>query len=280
MSFTFFTLGGRQFWEDIFICKKWRIQRNYLTKRCRLLDSWDIRRATGTFDECLQSFEKNIRIFQLSKPKEKAIIMIHGLCGNKNQFNRMSKLYESMGFEVAAVNYPSTRKNITNLILQFDFLLNNLNAQEISFIAFGSGGLILRKLLAKQSLWKKRIKINKIIMIDTPNRGYRLWEKLAKYKIFCLLLGPILNDFDSRQISTLPQLPKESDFAIITTNNRFADVLKTILPQNLKILFPQIGDSFLPNARDLCYIKTWHANPLNDSVVMLKCKRFFANGKF
>lgn len=280
MSFTFFTLGGRQFWEDIFICKKWRIQRNFLTKKCRLLDSWDIRRATGTFDECLQSFEKSIKIFQLSKPKEKAVIMIHGLCGNKNQFNQISKLYESMGYEVIAVNYPSTRKNIANLIPQFDFLLNNLSAQEISFIAFGAGGLILRKLLSGTSLWIRKIKLHKIIMIDTPNRGYKLWEKLSNYRIFRFLLGPMLSDFDSRKISTLPLLPKESVFAIITTNNRFADLLKAALPKNFRSLFPQIGDSFLPNAQDLCYIKTWRSNPLCDRNVISKCKKFFVNGKF
>lgn len=281
MSFTFFTLGGRQFWEDMFICKKWRIQRNLFTKNYRLLDNWDIRRATGTFDECLQCFEKAIKIFQLSSPKNKAMVFIHGLCGNKNQFNKITGIYESLGYEIVAVNYPSTRKKCDNLMMQFDFLLNSLEGiTEISFITLGSGGLLLRKLLTSTARWRKKLKINKIIMINPPNRGCRLWEKLANYKCCRFVFGPILGDFESHTIAAWPQIPESIDFGIINASNKIINLIKKLLPQRWAVYFPQIGDSFLPGNRDMCFIKTWHFNPLYEKSVIQKCKNFFVKDKF
>ena len=67
MRFDFFTLGGSQFWEDVFFYQKWRIQRNYKTKQYRLLDNWDIRRAEGRFENCRRAFLKYIEVFQLSR---------------------------------------------------------------------------------------------------------------------------------------------------------------------------------------------------------------------
>lgn len=281
MGFTFFTLGGRQFWEDLFVCKKWRIQRNLFTKNCRLLDNWDIKRATGTFDECLQQFEKCIKVFQLSTPKTKAAILIHGLFGNKNQFNQIAKIYESLGYEIIAVNYPSTRKRFAELIPQFDFLLNSLeNTKEVSFLTMGSGAILLRTLLAHSALWRKKLKINKIIMINAPNRGFRLWEKLVNHKCCRFVFGPALTDFESHTVATWPQIPESTEFAILNTDNRITAVIKQLLPQKWKFYFPQLGDSFLPGYRDMCFIKTWHLNPLNDKQVIQKCKNFLLNGRF
>ena len=61
MKFNFFTFGGSVFWEDVFFYQKWRIQRNCCTKKYRLLDSWDIRRASGTFEDCQKAFIKYIQ---------------------------------------------------------------------------------------------------------------------------------------------------------------------------------------------------------------------------
>ena len=120
MAFTFFTLGGRQFWEDIYVYQKWRIQRNCITKHYRLLDNWDIRRAGGSFEQCSRALTRCAEIFQLTPPKTKAVVLLHELAGNKNQFNQMVKMAESAGFSAIAVNYPSTRKELRAHIRQLE----------------------------------------------------------------------------------------------------------------------------------------------------------------
>lgn len=98
---------------------------------------------------------------------------------------------ESAGFSAIAVNYPSTRKELRAHVRQLELLLNSLEyVKEVSFITAGIGGLLVRLLLAADSQWKKKIKTGRIVQIDPPNRGFRLWERLSDSKIAALFLGP------------------------------------------------------------------------------------------
>ena len=281
MAFTFFTLGGRQLWEDVFFSQKWRIQRNCITKRYRLLDSWDIRRAAGSFEDCRQAFTRCSKIFQLPPTREKAVVMLHGLGGNKNQFNQMAKMAETITAVPIAVNYPSTRKDIDAHLRQIDFLLNNLEGiKEISFISDGIGGLLVRKLLSADSPWQKKIKISRVIQINPPNRGYRLWERLADSKIATAILGPMIKLGDSHRAAKFSRFPEKIEFGIINTHNRIGSLIRRILPKSWEQLLPQIGDSFLPGAKDITDIKIWRINSAADQHTIRCCKNFLRNGKF
>ena len=88
MAFCFFTMGGKQFWEDFLFYQKWRIQRHWRTKKYRLLDKWDICRATGTFEECRTSLVKMIEAYEIKRQSGKLVILIHGLGESKNVFVR------------------------------------------------------------------------------------------------------------------------------------------------------------------------------------------------
>ena len=106
MRFDFFTLGGSQFWEDVFFYQKWRIQRNYKTKQYRLLDNWDIRRAEGRFENCRRAFLKYIEVFQLSRQKGHMVIMLHGLGESKNIFKPLWREALKNGYQPCAVCLP------------------------------------------------------------------------------------------------------------------------------------------------------------------------------
>ena len=280
MNFSFFTLGGRRFWADVFIYKKWRIQQSVFSQHCRLLDPWDIRRASGSLNDCKHAFEKYAKIFQIPLPKEKAIIFIHGLVGNKNQFSKMAKAFESAGYESVCINYPSTRKNMEDITNQFDAVLNNLiNTKEIFFITDGIGGLILQRVFASSASWKKRLNIRKIIQINSPNRGYKLWEKLSDNRFALFFFGPLLRNFNKKPSNLWKKVPESVDFAIIRTENRFFAFLESIFPTSWKFIFPQIGDSFLAGTKNLLSIKTWRTNPLNDVKTIRACRNFIEKNK-
>ena len=112
MKSDFFTFGGGHAWEDVFFYQKWRIQRNYTSKKCRLLDNWDIRRHEGTFEECRKAFIKYIEAYELARQKGHMVIMIPGLGESKNVFKPLWREVLKDRFMVAAVNYPSTQKRI------------------------------------------------------------------------------------------------------------------------------------------------------------------------
>ena len=107
MKFNFFTFGGAFFWEDVFFYQKWRIQRHCGTKTYRLLDSWDIRRASGTFEECQKAFIKYIDRYEITKQQGKLIVLLHGYLDGKNIFKPLWRKLVLTNATVAAINYPS-----------------------------------------------------------------------------------------------------------------------------------------------------------------------------
>ncbi len=281
MTFVFFTLGGRQLWEDVFYYQKWRIQRNCLTKHYRLLDNWDIRRASGSFAECQRAFERCRNIFQLTPPVERGVLLLHGLGGNKNQFRRMARNLEAAGLTVIAVNYPSTRKSLQGHVRQLEALLLNLpDIHELSFISAGIGGLLVRLLLSNDSPWRQNIKIGKVIQINPPNRGYPLWEKWEDNPLAKLIFGASIRAGNAKYAAKIPTFQKDIDFGIINTHNRPGEMLQEALPTAVRRLFPRSADSYLPGMKDVAEIRTWHANPLADKETILACRNFLRTGKF
>lgn len=279
MSFTFFTLGGQQFWEDVLFFQKWRIQKNCFTKKYRLLDNWDIRRASGSFDNCLRILNRYIDVFQIKPLTSKAVIMIHGLLGNKNNFKKMSQAFESSKFLPIAINYPSTRKNINEHVNQLNTFLNNLSyVTEISFVTQGVGGIILRKLLNKKDIWQKNIHIKRIVQINPPNRGRTFWEKLANHKIFAFIFGPILDEVSPNKIKNIPAFPDKTDFAIIISHNRIVTFIADLLPKSLQYLFHHSKDSYMMGMKDFTETISWNINPLNDQKNIQACLNFILSG--
>ena len=281
MTFTFFTFGGCQLWEDVFFSSKWRIQRNCLTKHYRLLDNWNIRRASGTYEECSRAFNRYAKVFQLPLHKSRAVIMLHGLTGYKEQFNKIAQMCEAQNMTAISLNYPSTRKSMKSHVRQLSFFMDNLkNVNEVCFITKGIGGLIIRKLLSTDGKWKKRIKISKVIQINPINQGYALWECFSQSKFITFLFGELLSYGKKENAKKIPTFPSSIEFGIINTNNRLWNAIRSILPKKLDKFLFKMSDSFLPNASDIKYIQTWRINQLNSKKLILFCKNFLRCGKF
>lgn len=276
----FFTFGGSQFWEDVFFYQKWRIQRNHKTKEFRLLDPWDIRRYEGGFEECRQAFVRYISIYQLPRQKGHMIIMLHGFGDSKNIFKPMWRAALKDNYLAAAVNYPSTQKNLDGFVKQLNFFLNHLeDVQEVSFISLGIGGIILRKLLASKEPWVKNLKINRAVLVCPPNQGSALLTKLATIKFFRNILGPACADFDPKNASEWDKLRLKTDIGVIYTQRRGKGILR-FLPQSFDKYFYVADVAKFRGEKDCCYIKNFSLNPFKNKRIVNACLRFLKNGKF
>lgn len=279
MRFDFFTLGGSQFWEDVFFYQKWRIQRNYKTKQYRLLDNWDIRRAEGNFENCRRAFLKYIEVFQLARQKGHMVIMLHGLGESKNIFKPLWRQVTQNGYMAAAVNYPSTRKRIDGHLRQLDFFMNHLeDVQEVSFVTHGIGGLILRKLLALDSPWQHRLKVRRIIEVNPPNQGSAFLCLLGKYRFFQWLLGPILKDLTPAAAEKIPLFENPQQIGIINCASPL---------QKMSFLFPggwrkalNNNEAKLNGVKQIITIKTMRPNPFKNEEIVKRCVKFLNQGKF
>ena len=281
MKFDFFTFGGSQLWEDIFFYQKWRIQRHFETKKCRLLDPWDIQRQSGTFDECSKAFYKYIEIYELPRQKGHMIVMIHGLFDSKNIFKPLWRAALANKFCAAAVNYPSSQKSLDAHVSQFEMFLNNLvDINEVSFVTKGVGALILRELLNRQNMeWRKKIKINRIVEIAPPNQGSKLFAKLCNFKLANLVFGPMLKDATPKKVAYLPDINKSIEIGIISCGTPIINLIE-LLPSDYKNKLYAENESFIEDAKDFIKIKNWHFNPLKNKEIINNTIAFIKNGCF
>ena len=222
MQFNFFSLGGGQFWADVFFYQKWRIQRNCVSKSYRLLDPWDIVRHKGSFESCRKVFVEFIDIYELPRQKGSMIVMLHGFGQTKNVFKPLWRKALERKFMAAAINYPSMQEKSESHIRQMIFFLNNLeDVSEVSFISYGEGSLLLNMLLSIPAPWKNKLKIGRIVQIAPKEKSSQWQSFLQRFRLSRWICGPMLEELSDEGIAKIPTLPEkfECGKVYITKNN-------------------------------------------------------------
>ena len=280
MGFEFFTFGGSQFWADVFFYQKWRIQRNCVSKSYRLLDSWDIVRHRGTFEECRKAFVNYIDIYELPRQSGPMIVMLHGFGENKNIFKPLWRKALDRGYMAAAVNYPSMQCNIESHVRQLIFLLNNMeDTEEVSFVSSGVGGILLRKLFSINAPWQQKLRIGRIVQVCPPNHGCRLIHKLSRNPLTRWIFGPMTEELSEENIAKIPGFPPEVEVGIIycrITNKGFY----AWLPKQIRKLLPDKNESKLAGATDFIEISNSQRNVFKNRSVVSAVMNFIDLGRF
>lgn len=280
MNFTFFTYGGTQFWEDVFFYQKWRIQRHYRSKKYRLLDNWDIQRASGSFEDCRKAFVKFIEVYEIPRQSGELIILLHGLGETKSVFRNLWRQLTAQGYNVAAINYPSTRKPMKYHIRQLEFFLTHCeDINKVSFITKGAGCLLLRMLIANTYGWQENFKINKIINVNPINRGSDLFDILSRYRALNFILGPMLKESTPQKAQSISKLPSETHLGLIFCET-WRDKIFSPIVERLKGL-PLSSETRESNfSEEIVKIKNTYYNVFNNPEVVNACINFLNSGKF
>jgi len=278
MKFDFFTFGGSVFWEDVFFYQKWRIQRHCLTKKYRLLDSWDIRRESGSFEACQKAFIKYIDSYEITKQQGKMVILLHGYMDSKNIFKQLWRKLILTNSTVAALNYPSLFRSSLAVAHQILFFLNHVeDITEVSFVTKGCGNLVLQRLFnlpPETQIFLTKIRIGNIVEINPVVKESLLCLFLEKYKIFRFLLGPMIKDFTYNELKNLPSLPKQLNVLRIFYESKISSFLRRILI-HLHFL---IDDTSAVSANTVS-IKGKNRNVLKNEQVLNYTVKFIKNGK-
>ncbi|WP_020590745.1 esterase/lipase family protein [Kiloniella laminariae] len=214
------TLGGKQFWLDEYVFAGWRIQSNLYSGHCRLLNPDDERLAWGSYENCEQAFgaiRKEQKILQphLSGTGEKhLVVMVHGITRSGDTFDHMRKPFEALGYEVAAITYPSTRAFIVEHAQQLARLLGRRpDIERVSFVTHSMGGLVVRYLLARAKEWGLDLKLGRVVMIAPPNQGSAIAQWMRDYSYYRLIYGKSGQELVPQMVSQIP-IP-DCDVAVI-----------------------------------------------------------------
>ena len=278
MNFDFFTFGGALFWEDVFFYQKWRIQRHCLTKKYRLLDSWDIRRASGSFESCQNEFIKQLKCHEITKQNKHLIILLHGYMDGKNIFKKLWRKLVLTNSTVAAINYPSWFRSSIASANQLLFFLNHMkDIEEVSFVTKGSGNLVLRQMLnlpLDQHLYQKNVRIRSIVEINPVLKGNLLCDFVNQFKILKFLCGPMISDMTEKKMKNLPGIPATIKSLIIFSKSSLDIIIDNILKK-----YNLLSDEPLVVKQKHIYLNRKNIKVLHNESVLNCVVKFIINGK-
>lgn len=278
MHFDFFTYGGSIFWEDVFFYQRWRIQRHCFSKKYRLLDPWDIRRAYGSFQVCQKKFIKYIECYEIPKQQGNMVVLLHGYLEGKNIFKPLWRKLLLTNFVVAAINYPSLFKSGLESAHQILFFLNHLtDIHKVSFVTNGCSNIILQKLFnLPDNLqdFRKNMRIGNIVLINPITKGHLICDFLFKFKIFRFILGPMLTDFTTKRMKSLPGLPAQFTILRIHANTKLSHIFNRLFKMNS---FDKTAKKDF-NKNDI-YLKSASFKILENPEVLNFTVKFINNGK-
>ena len=278
MKFNFFTFGGAFFWEDVFFYQNWRIQRHCGTKTYRLLDSWDIRRASGTFEECQKAFIKYIDRYEITKQQGKLIVLLHGYLDGKNIFKPLWRKLVLTNATVAAINYPSLFRSSLASAYQLLFFLNHMeDITEVSFVTKGAGNLILRQTLnlpPELQIFQEKMRIRNIVEINPVIKSSFLCDLLSKFRIFRLIGGPMLEEMTEKKLKNLPSLPNRLNSLKIFSDSKISKIISRI---SACCHFPARENLY--RKKDAVFIDGTNFQPLKNEKVLNCTVKFINNGK-
>lgn len=274
------TLGGRQFWADVYLYAGWRIQENVLTGHARLIDPGDARHAWGRYRHCHDVFREIRRAGRMAPAGRDLVLLLHGLGRTKGSLARLAAALGAAGYEVAGLSYPSTRRGIAGHADRLARLLDALEGtQRVSFVTHSLGAMVVREALSRAGDWRRRIAVNAAVIIAPPNRGSLLAERLTRMAPLAWLAGPSVRDLTGGAAAKLPAPPVP--FAVIAGARGTATGYNPLLPGDDDGVLA-VAETRLDGARDCLVVHQIHTYLANHPetiaavLAFLKYHRFAA----
>ena len=214
------TMGGRQFWSDVWIGGGARIQRNVWTGHHRTLDAANRRIVFGSRPVCLTSARKMVSGRQSmardirSSRQATLIVFLHGLYQSRKSLQRLENRLACLGWSTMAIGYPSAVASIQDHAGQVNRLLDQTHGySRIIFVGHSLGGLVARAALADPGGWHARMTVAGLIQLGTPNQGAQLASWLRRRRVIRKFLTTPVRELSTR--ITLPEPHREIPVMVI-----------------------------------------------------------------
>lgn len=287
------TLGGPFTFSDEMVYQGWRIQKHAIIGHHRLIDPDNVRHARGSFEHCLEEFEK-IKVEKNIPPMSKdVVIVLHGLGAFRQYMEPLSEYLRQEGnLTVVNVGYPSTMADIGEHAQTLTNVIKNLEGVEsVSFVAHSMGNIVIRHCLNDLASLppseQPEITYKRFVMIAPPNNGAEITEELKKKglgRVAEMVAGDAvkqLNPDDPAGWPTLaPRLATPTfEFGILVGGRGDDEGYLDTIPGDDDMLL-SIATSKLAGARDFAQVKGVHQTLPKQDQIQSYTLRFLETGAF
>ncbi len=271
------TLGGRQFWGDVFFLRGYRIQQNVFTGHHRLLDANDRRYASGTLEQCHATLKAIREAKGLQPDSGHVVIFLHGLGRSSKSLSPIMKGLKDKSLTPVPFEYPSTRVSLADCAAYLSRVIASLDhAERISFVVHSMGGLVVRRYLQDH----KDARHHRFVMMGTPNRGADLADMLHSNFLFKAVYGPAGQELVSKEDGTIASLPTpDFPFGVIAGGKGDEAGYNKILKGDNDGTVT-VDSTRLDGASDFMVVPRLHSFLMNDPVVIEAVNCFLDTGRF
>jgi pimeloyl-ACP methyl ester carboxylesterase len=279
------TLGGRQFWADELFFHDWHIQRNVFTGHYRLLDGSNVRRAWGSYDECVAKLDDVKRRQNLPAMQGPAVIVLHGLFRNPSSMRHMaSYLRETGGYTVFNVAYPTTRGSVADHAAGLAKVIRGLEGiDELNFVCHSLGNLVVRHYLADhtddEAGRAPDPRIKRMVMLGPPNQGAQMAEAFADVRLFHMVAGTSASQIARwKELESRLTIPR-CQFGILAGGRGGAGGYNPLLNGDNDFVV-SVESTRLAGATDFAVLPVVHTLMMDDAKVQEYTLRFLRHGHF
>ncbi|MEM9880562.1 MAG: alpha/beta hydrolase [Pseudomonadota bacterium] len=209
LKFRPYTLGGAQFWADVYWRANWRIQRNASAENYRLLDPKNRLVDEGTLAHCHDA------LLAEAPPDnpQRLILMLHGLLATWRFLAPCRRYFAARGLDCALINYPSTRADLDTHGKRLARLIADMpEVTRLDAVTHSMGGLVLANAVS-QPIWPAPNPLRKVVMIAPPLRGAAMARMFAQVKLLHPIVGPPLTFLQTGEGA--PELPEDIDLMVV-----------------------------------------------------------------
>lgn len=188
------TLGGIYFWTDFRWWFGWRLQHNPATNRWRVVDARNIRRVSGSFEECDLEFNRIIHDGPAKQAPEHIVVLLHGLLRSSHSMDPLARMIEATTTATPiSFAYASGKASIADHASALRHWIESLpGSSKISFVAHSLGNIVIRRSIHDWNTDDSQgilHRLSKIVMLGPPNQGSQFARRLARIGLFETLTG-------------------------------------------------------------------------------------------
>lgn len=280
------TMGGQQFWTDVYFEGGWHIQQNPMTNHHRLLDPQDVRHAWGTMEQCESVLSAKRANGEVLPYQGRVVILLHGLNRTHSSMEAMAKTLRSdHGFQTINFQYASSRRMVQDHAGDLARVIDGLgpDVSEIYFVAHSMGNLVIRNYLhQRQNVAEGHSldpRLTRMVMLGPPNQGSQLARLFRHNLTFRAVAGVSGQQLakswgELSEELAIPHFP----FAIIAGGGETGNLFERAVFDGPSDLVVSVNETKLEGAALHLQLPVAHTFMMEDPKVMNIAAQFLSTG--
>ena len=207
------------------------------------------------------------------------VVLLHGLARTSGSMKGLESHFESNGYRVTNIDYPSRHESVEELSAGLEEALVPLCADagtRLNFMTHSMGGILLRHYLARHEC----AALGRVVMLSPPNQGTEIVDKIGDTTLFKKVMGPSAIELGTDPESVPRTLgPVEFELGVIMGRGSINPIGSSMIPGDDDGIVA-VDSARVEGMRDFLLVSSSHTLIMWNHDVMEQARHFIEHGEF